>query len=116
MIDGTNDDDRQAGLLAEIAYRLGAHVNLIPLNPTPGWPTQPSPPDRIKQFARILKAGGVNVTIRDTRGARSTRRAVSLGSSTTAPPCEWAGNPDGSATDSFRFRKGLWDYVAPNSR
>jgi len=69
MIDGTNDDDRQAGLLAEIAYRLGAHVNLIPLNPTPGWPTQPSPPDRIKQFARILKAGGVNVTIRDTRGS-----------------------------------------------
>jgi len=69
MIDGTNDDDRQAGLLAEIAYRLGAHVNLIPLNPTPGWPTQPSPPERIKQFSRILKAGGVNVTIRDTRGS-----------------------------------------------
>jgi 23S rRNA (adenine2503-C2)-methyltransferase len=68
MIDATNDSDEQAGKLAEIAYRLGAHVNLIPLNPTPGWPTQPSPRDRIKTFARILKAGGVNVTIRDTRG------------------------------------------------
>ena len=44
-------------------------MNLIPLNPTPGWPTQPSPPERIKQFARVLKAGGVNVTIRDTRGS-----------------------------------------------
>ncbi len=69
MIDATNDSDEQAGLLAALAYRLGAHVNLIPLNPTPGWPTRPSPPERIKQFVRVLKAGGVNVTVRDTRGS-----------------------------------------------
>ena len=68
MIADTNDTDEQAVALAEVAYRLGAHVNLIPLNPTPGWPTQPSSPERIKVFVRILKAGGVNVTVRDTRG------------------------------------------------
>ena len=68
MIADTNDTDEQAVALAELAYRLGAHVNLIPLNPTPGWPTQPSSPERIKVFVRILKAGGVNVTVRDTRG------------------------------------------------
>jgi 23S rRNA (adenine2503-C2)-methyltransferase len=68
MIDGVNDTDEQAGLLAAIAYRLRAHVNLIPLNPTPGWHTRPSPPRRIKGFARVLEAGGVRVTIRDTRG------------------------------------------------
>ena len=70
MIADTNDTDEQAVLLAEIAYRLGAHVNLIPLNPTPGWPTQPSSPERIRQFVRVLKAGGVNVTVRDTRGSQ----------------------------------------------
>jgi 23S rRNA (adenine2503-C2)-methyltransferase len=43
-------------------------VNLIPLNPTPGWPASPSPRRRIEAFANALRAGGVNVTIRDTRG------------------------------------------------
>ena len=37
MIADVNDADEQAGKLAPIAHRLGAHVNLIPLNPTPGW-------------------------------------------------------------------------------
>ncbi len=68
MIDRVNDDDRQASLLAALARRLHAHVNLIPLNPTPGWPTKPSPPQRIRRFALALQAAGVNVTVRDTRG------------------------------------------------
>ena len=38
MIDRVNDTEEQAALLAPIAKRLGAHVNLIPLNPTPGYP------------------------------------------------------------------------------
>ncbi len=70
MIDGVNDADEQAGKLASIAYRLRAHVNLIPLNPTPGWPSRPSGPRRIESFVRVLEAGGVNVTVRDTRGRR----------------------------------------------
>jgi 23S rRNA (adenine2503-C2)-methyltransferase len=70
MIDGVNDDDEQAGKLAAIAYRLRAHVNLIPLNPTPGWPSRPSAPRRIESFVRVVAAGGVNVTVRDTRGRR----------------------------------------------
>jgi 23S rRNA (adenine2503-C2)-methyltransferase len=68
MIDGVNDSDRQADLLAPMARRLHAHVNLIPLNPTPGWPTQPSPKRRIDAFTGRLRAAGVNVTVRDTRG------------------------------------------------
>ena len=43
MIDGVNDADEQAAKLAPIAYGLRAHVNLIPLNPTAGSPTRPSP-------------------------------------------------------------------------
>lgn len=68
LIDRTNDADEQAELLAPIALRLRAHVNLIPLNPTPGWPLLPSPPERIRAFAAILEDAGVPVTVRDTRG------------------------------------------------
>jgi 23S rRNA (adenine2503-C2)-methyltransferase len=68
MIRDTNDDDGQAELLAGIARRLKAHVNLIPLNPTPGWPARPSTPSRMRSFVGVLRERGVNVTVRDTRG------------------------------------------------
>ena len=68
MIRDVNDSDDQAAKLAPIAFRLRAHVNLIPLNPTPGWPTRPSSPGRIAAFVRVLERSGVNVTVRDTRG------------------------------------------------
>jgi 23S rRNA (adenine2503-C2)-methyltransferase len=68
MIGGVNDSDRQASLLAPIARRLKAHVNLIPLNPTPGWPAKPSAPQRMAGFVWTLRDAGVNVTVRDTRG------------------------------------------------
>ncbi|GIV00404.1 MAG: hypothetical protein KatS3mg014_2019 [Actinomycetota bacterium] len=58
MIDGVNDTDEQAGKLAAIARRLRAHVNLIPLNATPGFPMQGSPPARIRRFAGILERAG----------------------------------------------------------
>ena len=38
MIDGVNDRESDAAELAAFARPLGAHVNLIPLNPTPGLP------------------------------------------------------------------------------
>lgn len=68
MIDGTNDTDRDAEELAVVAALARAHVNLIPLNPTPGWPTVGSPPDRVAAFADLLRHRGVNATIRDNRG------------------------------------------------
>jgi 23S rRNA (adenine2503-C2)-methyltransferase len=70
MIADTNDSNGQAAALVPIARRLGAHVNLIPLNPTPGWPATPSSARRIDGFVRVLRDGGVNVTVRDTRGRR----------------------------------------------
>jgi 23S rRNA (adenine2503-C2)-methyltransferase len=68
MIDGVNDTEEQAVLLAPIAKRLGAHVNLIPLNPTPGYPVVGSSRARIRRFADTLERARVNVTVRDTRG------------------------------------------------
>jgi 23S rRNA (adenine2503-C2)-methyltransferase len=68
MIDHVNDGVEQAELLAPIARRLHAHVNLIPLNPTPGYPVVGSSPARIRRFVGALERHGVNVTVRDTRG------------------------------------------------
>ncbi|MBI4260195.1 MAG: 23S rRNA (adenine(2503)-C(2))-methyltransferase RlmN [Actinobacteria bacterium] len=68
MIRGENDDDRQADLLAGVARRLRAHVNLIPMNPIPGSPAQPTTPERMAGFVGVLRSRGVNVTVRDTRG------------------------------------------------
>jgi 23S rRNA (adenine2503-C2)-methyltransferase len=68
MMDGVNDTEDQAFKLAAIARRLRAHVNLIALNPTPLTQERASGQKTIKQFASLLEAEGVNVTIRDTRG------------------------------------------------
>jgi 23S rRNA (adenine2503-C2)-methyltransferase len=68
LIDHVNDTDDQAGALAPIARRLGAHINVIPLNPTPGYAVLGSPPGRIARFVATLERAGANVTVRDTRG------------------------------------------------
>jgi 23S rRNA (adenine2503-C2)-methyltransferase len=68
MMDGVNDNEDQAFKLAAIARRLRAHVNLIALNPTPLTTERASARKTIQEFADLLSAEGVNVTIRDTRG------------------------------------------------
>ncbi len=68
LIDGVNDRDSDASELAAFALPLGAHVNLIPLNPTPGYAVVGSPPERIRRFRDELDALGVNATVRVTRG------------------------------------------------
>jgi 23S rRNA (adenine2503-C2)-methyltransferase len=68
MMDGVNDGDDQARQLVPRARRMHAHVNLIPMNPTPHSAFRPSAPDRIRAFADILKFSGVPITVRDTRG------------------------------------------------
>ncbi len=68
MIGGVNDTDRDAAELAAYARPLAAHVNLIPLNPTPGYGHQPSPAGRIEHFAAEMASHGVNATVRQNRG------------------------------------------------
>ncbi|MCA1587607.1 MAG: 23S rRNA (adenine(2503)-C(2))-methyltransferase RlmN [Chloroflexi bacterium] len=68
MIDGMNGTDAQAAGLAHLARGWRCHVNLIPLNPTPGSPWSGTPPAGIERFVRTLRASGVTVTVRDTRG------------------------------------------------
>jgi 23S rRNA (adenine2503-C2)-methyltransferase len=68
MIDGVNDSEEQARGLADHAQGWRSHVNLIPLNPTPGSRWSGTPAAGVERFARILRDGGVTVTVRDTRG------------------------------------------------
>ncbi|ROQ76364.1 hypothetical protein EDD95_2812 [Streptomyces sp. CEV 2-1] len=53
------------------------HVNLIPLNPTPGSKWTASRPEDEKAFVEAIAAHGVPVTVRDTRGQESTAPAGS---------------------------------------
>jgi len=69
MIDGVNDTYEQATALAELVRPLRAHVNLIPLNPTPGYLVRGSKPARLRSFRDHLTELGVNATIRRTRGS-----------------------------------------------
>jgi 23S rRNA (adenine2503-C2)-methyltransferase len=63
-----NDRPSDAGELARYARPLGAHVNLIPLNPTPGYPVRGTAPDGVRRFRDRLIDLGINASIRRNRG------------------------------------------------
>jgi 23S rRNA (adenine2503-C2)-methyltransferase len=71
LIRDVNDQPWRADLLGKKLHAaLGplVHVNLIPLNPTPGseWDASPKPVER--EFVRRVREHGVSCTVRDTRG------------------------------------------------
>jgi 23S rRNA (adenine2503-C2)-methyltransferase len=68
LIQDTNDRLSDATELAAIAIPLGAHVNLIPLNPTPGYPVRGSDARGVRRFRDELLRLGVNATVRRNRG------------------------------------------------
>ena len=72
MMRGINDQAWRADLLADVLLSYGdwgwVHVNLIPLNPTPGSKWTASDPADEREFVRRLTARGVPTTVRDTRG------------------------------------------------
>lgn len=68
MIADVNDRAGDAEELAALARPLGAHVNLIPLNPTPGYGVRGSAEPVVRAFRRRLGELGVNATVRSTRG------------------------------------------------
>jgi 23S rRNA (adenine2503-C2)-methyltransferase len=68
LIRDINDQASRARLLAQLLKGRLVHVNLIPLNPTPGSVWTASEPERESEFVDILRAAGVATTVRDTRG------------------------------------------------
>ena len=71
LIRDINDQGWRADLLGKKLHKaLGskAHVNLIPLNPTPGSKWDASPQEQQAEFVRRVIAQGVTCTVRDTKG------------------------------------------------
>lgn len=68
MLGGINDSAEHAVQLGELARECRAFVNLIPLHPGGAGDFTPSSPEQIHWFARRLRAQGVEVAIRKSRG------------------------------------------------
>jgi 23S rRNA (adenine2503-C2)-methyltransferase len=90
LIDGVNDTSRSAVELSDVARPLRAHVNLIPLNPTPGYLTRGSPPARVREFRDTLETLGVNVTVRSTRGVDIDAACGQLSASQAGTSPRWS--------------------------
>jgi len=68
MLAGVNDTARDATELSALLKGKLAHVNLIPFNPVDDTPYNAPSRTAINRFKESLVAGGLNVTVRDTRG------------------------------------------------
>ncbi|HEX3333507.1 MAG TPA: 23S rRNA (adenine(2503)-C(2))-methyltransferase RlmN [Acidimicrobiales bacterium] len=95
LIDRVNDSASDASELAGFARPLGAHVNLIPLNPTPGYAVVGSPRGRVIGFRDELAALGVNATVRVTRGVEIDAACGQLAAAASAGARD-AGAPERS--------------------
>ena len=70
LIRDVNDQAWRADALGRLLAGQLAHVNLIPLNPTPGSRWTASRPADMREFEARLAASGIPVTVRDTRGTQ----------------------------------------------
>ena len=68
LISGVNDAVQNAQQLAALLHGLPCHVNLIPLNPTPGTDLHPSPREQVNAFQSALAGAGIPTTVRLRRG------------------------------------------------
>ena len=68
MIRDINDQEWRGDRLGRILRGHLTHVNLIPLNPTPGSKWTASRPEDEAAFVAAIERHGVPVTVRDTRG------------------------------------------------
>jgi len=82
LIRDVNDQPWRADLLGSLLAGHLAHVNLIPLNPTPGSKWTASRPGVQEEFVRRVAAHGVAVTVRDTRGREIDGACGQLAAST----------------------------------
>ena len=88
LIRDVNDQPWRADLLGRLLReRLGSlvHVNLIPLNPTPGseWDASPRPVQ--EEFVARVRHAGVACTVRDTRGREIAAACGQLAASQPTP-------------------------------
>lgn len=72
MVKGVNDSEDCAKQLAKLIRGLGAHVNLIPINPVDASPYTATDDANVQRFAHLLEQLNVNATIRRRLGAEIT--------------------------------------------
>jgi 23S rRNA (adenine2503-C2)-methyltransferase len=84
LIRDVNDQPWRADRLGSLLAGRLAHVNLIPLNPTPGSRWTASRPAAQDEFVRRVAAHGVPVTVRDTRGREIDGACGQLAASASA--------------------------------
>ncbi|MGA9148748.1 MAG: 23S rRNA (adenine(2503)-C(2))-methyltransferase RlmN, partial [Candidatus Nanopelagicales bacterium] len=82
LIKDINDQRERAEMLGRLLKSKLVHVNLIPLNPTPGSKWTASRPESEDEFVRTLERHGVAVTVRDTRGREIDGACGQLAAST----------------------------------
>jgi len=70
LADGINDSVEDAQEVAALLRGLNCHVNLIPLNPTPGCAYQPSSRQAVMAFQQALVRARIQTTVRLRRGAQ----------------------------------------------
>ena len=68
MLAGVNDRREDALALAGLLRDRKAHANLIPYNPVEGLPFGRPTPEAIRRFVDTVRAGGVSVSVRKTKG------------------------------------------------
>ena len=69
MVRGVNDSDACAKQLADLIRGMGAHVNLIPINPVDGSPYSATDAANVRRFQQKLESLGVNATVRRRLGS-----------------------------------------------
>ncbi len=85
LLAGVNDAPEQARRLAARVRGTGAHVNLIPYNPTAGEGLRRPSRGRVRAFQRELQAAGVHATVRIERGAAIAAACGQLRTGLAAP-------------------------------
>ncbi len=97
MIGGINDTDADADAMIDLLRGDHAHVNLIPMNPVAHTPWTASPMPVIERFAAMLRAAGIETTIRVNRGQE-------VGAACGQLAAERAGEPPAPAVARRRAR------------
>jgi len=69
MVRGVNDSPATAKELAKLIRGMGAHANLIPINPVDGSPYSATDAENVNRFQNMLTELGVNATVRRRLGS-----------------------------------------------
>lgn len=113
LISGVNDGPKNAERLAGLLSGVLCHVNIIPVNPVKGKPYRQPGRAQVKAFKDMLKARGINATVRRELGRDISGACGQLKAGYLEYCSEMNGGNGmkaGAATDPGRVRVTNQDY------